>query len=58
MRFYRNMIPKSKTKKVFAWLPIKVFGQYQRGYGQQGTVWLEYVRERTSEQGNKYSDLV
>lgn len=49
---------KPSNRKKFAWLPIKVFGQYEVGYGQQGTVWLEFVLERTTDKGNKYYELI
>lgn len=57
MRFFKKMKKPSNRKK-FAWLPIKVFGQYEVGYGQQGTVWLEFVLERTTDKGNKYYELI
>ena len=46
-----------EIKIVFAWKPIKIFGQYDRGYGQMGTVWLEYVFEETRDNGTKTYSL-
>ncbi len=56
MRFYKPMKPK-KLRRVFLWWPTKIFGQYESGYGQMGTVWLEWVWKQTKEDGSTYYEL-
>ena len=51
MRFYKKINKKVYVKR-FAWFPKKIFGQYERGYGQMGTVWLEFYWEIRNENGS------
>lgn len=60
MRFYKKRIeakPGDTIELKFAWLPIKIYGQYLKGYGQNGYILFEFYWQHTTPEGGKYYSL-